>query len=293
MTFFQLPVPPLPPGTTAKGKTIVITGASSGMGFETARQVLILGATTVVLAVRDTVKGEARKASLLADRAITQANNTPNILVMSLDMANYASVRAFSEAIKAKLPALHILVLNAGIVVTKYARSTTGHERSVQVNYLSNALLIASLLPLLDATAVETGLASRITWVGRRKQTMSSLEESRPVPPGRKVLDHLDDKENFKRTQRYRDSKLLCTIFMHKLAPRLNNRRVILNMVYPGNVNTELTEHLPRIQRWTIHAIKFVRARKVEEGTRVILHAMLVAGSESHGKFLQDRERIS
>ncbi|KAI4263364.1 MAG: hypothetical protein L6R42_001490 [Xanthoria sp. 1 TBL-2021] len=292
MTFIQLPVPPLPPETTAKGKTIVITGASSGLGFETARQVLRLGAATVVLAVRNTVKGEARKASLLADPAIRQANNSPNILVMSLDMGNYASVRAFSEALRAKLPALHILVLNAGIAVSKYARSPTGHERSVQVNYLSNTLLIAKLLPLLDATAGETEVASRITWVGRRKQTMSSLEKNRPVPPARKVLDHLDNKKNFKRTQRYRDSKLLCTIFMHKLAPRLDNRRVVLNMVYPGNVNTELTEHLPRIQRWTIHAIKFVRARKVEEGTRLILHAMLVAGFESHGKFLQDRERI-
>ncbi|KAL8843987.1 MAG: hypothetical protein Q9176_001682 [Flavoplaca citrina] len=293
MTFIQLPVPPLPPDTTAKGKTIVITGASSGLGLETARQVLRLGASTVVLAVRDTQKGETCKASLLAEPAIKEATDQPNILVMSLDMDSYASVRQFSEAVKAKLPALHILVLNAGIAVTKYAKSPTGHERSVQVNYLSNALLIANMLPLLEETAKKVNAATRITWIGRRKQSSSSLEKKRQIPPASRVLDHLDKEENFKRTRRYRDSKLLCIMFMIKLAPRLNPRYVVLNMVYPGMVKTNLTEHLSLVQRLVIHAIKSVRARKVEDGTRLILHAMLVAGPESHGKFLQDKEAIS
>ncbi|KAL8914350.1 MAG: hypothetical protein Q9171_000980 [Xanthocarpia ochracea] len=292
MTFIQLPVEPNPPDTTATGKTIVITGSSSGLGFETARQVLRLGASTVVLAVRNTAKGEARKASLLKDPAIQQANDSPKILVMKLDMEDYASVQEFSDALRAELPTLHHLVLNAGIAVTKFAKSISGHERSVQVNYLSNAYLLANLLPLLQATAMETMVASRITWVGRRKQTLSSFEKKSQVPPWMSVLGHLDNKANFKRTKRYRDSKLLGIIFMHKLAPHLNPRLIVFNMVYPGMAKTDLTEHLPDVQRLTIHFIKFVRARTVEESACLIVHAMLVAGPESHGKLLMDKEFI-
>ncbi|KAL8790295.1 MAG: hypothetical protein Q9213_000647 [Squamulea squamosa] len=292
MTFIQAPVTPLPLNTTAKGKTVVITGASSGLGLETARQILRLGATTVVLAVRDTAKGEARKASLLEDQAIKRANNRPMIMVMKLDMEDYASVQRFCEAVRIELPALHYLVLNAGIAVTKYKKAISRHERSLQVNYLSNAHLLANLLPLLEATAIETGVSSRVTWIGRRKQTLSSLEKNRQIPKAQSVLKYMDQKKNFKRTKRYRDSKLLCIMFMHELAPRLNPRRVCLNMVYPGMVHTDLTEHLTLYQRYTIHLIKSIRARTVEKGTWLILHALLIAGLDSHGKLLENKELI-
>ncbi|MCJ1423700.1 hypothetical protein MMC29_001584 [Sticta canariensis] len=79
-------------------------------------------------------------------------------------------------------------------------------------------------------------------------------------------------------------------MFMYSLAPRIQKDRVLINMLCPGMVATAMSNVLPLHLRLRFSLIKAIRARRVEEGGWLILNAAVVAGPESHGKFLQDKD---
>jgi hypothetical protein len=116
---------------------------------------------------------------------------------------------------------------------------------------------------------------------------MSSLDKV-PIEAGVGILENMDKEEAFTSFQRYGDSKLLCALFMYILAPRLDPKKVTINMVCPGMVNTSMSDVLPIHLRLIMIAFKAMRARSVEVGGWIILNGALVAGLESHGKFLKD-----
>ena len=289
--FTQPKVTPLPTGINLDGKTIIITGASAGMGLETARQVLALNASTLILAVRNTTKGESCKASLLVDPSIKRHNPTPTIKVMKLDMDNYSSIQSFASTVKAEVPIVDHLLLNAGIGILKFERSVSGHERTMQVNYLSNVLLLLELLPHLEASAIKNGSPTRVTWVGSRTHLESSLsDKGKAVKNTETVIGHMDDPKYFFPFQKYNDTKLLCVMFLYELAPRLDKSKVVINMMCPGMVSTSMSDVLPIYLRIPINVVKAIRARPVEQGTWLILNAMVVMGSDSHGAFILDKD---
>jgi len=286
MNFPQPKVTSLPPDINLRGKTALITGSTAGIGLETARQLLKLHISHLVLAVRNVSKGEACK------QEIQRLNIHAKITVLELDMNSYNSVQSFAKKLQAEIPAVDILLLNAGIGLLKLERSPSGHDCVTQVNYLSNVLLIAELLPYLKASAEKSGQPSRITWVGSRMYFTTSLEKKAPMKAGESVLEHMDSKEFFFPNERYNDSKLLCAMFMYSLAQRLDKNKVILNMVCPGLINTNMTDVLPLHMRMVMGAMKFFLARPVEVGGRLFINATVVAGPESHGGFLGDKEII-
>ena len=286
MNFPQPKVTSLPPNLDLHGKTALITGATAGIGLETARQLLKLRISHLVLAVRNVSKGEACK------REIQGLNIHAKITVLELDMDNYKSVQSFAKVLQLEVSSVNILLLNAGIGLLKFERSPSGHERVTQVNYLSNALLVAELLPYLEASAEKIGQPSRITWVGSRMYFTTSLEKKAPLEVGESVLQHMDSKTFFFPNERYNDSKLLCAMFMYSLAPRLDKSKVVLNMVCPGLVNTNMTDVLPLHMRMVMGVVKTLFARPVEVGGRLFVNAIVVAGPESHGGFLGDKEII-
>ncbi|KAE8381500.1 hypothetical protein BDV26DRAFT_278711 [Aspergillus bertholletiae] len=286
MNFPQPKVTSLPPNIDLHGKTALITGATAGIGFETARQLLQLHVSHLILAVRNVSKGEACKLEL------QRLNVHAKITVLELDMDNYKSIQAFAEALQQEVPMVNILLLNAGIGLLKLERSPSGHERVTQVNYLSNALLVAELLPYLKESAEKIGQPSRITWVGSRMYFTTSLEKKAPIKAGESVLEHMDSKEFFFPSERYNDSKLLCAMFMYCLAPRLDTNKVTLNMVCPGLINTNMTDVLPLHMRLVMGVVKAILARPVEVGGRLFVNATVVAGPESHGGFLGDKDII-
>lgn len=286
MNFPQPKVTSLPPHIDLHGKTALITGATAGIGLETARQLLKLHVSHLVLAVRNVTKGETCK------RELQRLNIHAKITVLELDMDNYKSVQNFAKALQLEVPSVNILLLNAGIGLLKLERSPSGHDRVTQVNYLSNALLVAELLPYLEASAEKIDQPSRITWVGSRMYFTTSLEKKAPLKAGESVLEHMDSKEFFFPNERYNDSKLLCAMFMYSLAPRLDKSKVVLNMVCPGLVNTNMTDVLPFHMRMVMGVVKTLFARPVEVGGRLFVNATVVAGPESHGGFLGDKEVI-
>jgi NAD(P)-dependent dehydrogenase (short-subunit alcohol dehydrogenase family) len=289
MPLFQPKVTPLPAGIDLTGKSAVITGASAGLGLETARQLLALNLSTLILAVRNEPKGASCIQTLLQDPSIKSKN--PTVKVLKLDVNDNTSITAFSKTLQQTLPTLDILILNAGISRLKHNPSPTGHEETVQVNYLSNALLLATLLPYLNTSAEKTGSPTRITWVGSRMhEIMTSFPKRSPLDTCDSVLEYMDGEDTVSPLYRYADSKLLCAMFMYSLAPRLDPSKILLNMVCPGMVDTAISDFLPIYWRLPVNLVKAVRARSVEVGGWLIVNAAVVVGKESHGRYLRDKE---
>lgn len=177
--FLQPRVTPLPTDIDLTGKTAVAMGPSSGLGLELARQLLQMRASTVILAVRNVAKGEACAKDLLQDHEVPKLNPKPSIKVMELHIDRYDSVQQFASQLRDEIPVVDLLILNAGISPVTLERSPNGHARAVQVNYLSNVLLIAELLPYLQAGAEKTGSPARISWVGSwMHESLSRLQTS-------------------------------------------------------------------------------------------------------------------
>lgn len=290
MPLIQPKVTPLPSGIDLHGKSAVITGASAGLGLETARQLLTLHLSTLILAVRNETKGTACIETLLSDPTIKSKN--PIIKILPLDVNDNDSITSFAKTLPQTLPTLDILILNAGISRLKHTPSPTGHEESVQVNYLSNALLLAILLPYLNTSAEKTGSPTRVTWLGSRMhELMTSFPKRSPLAgPYTSVLEYVDAEGTVSPYSRYADSKVLCAMFMYSLAPRLDSSKVLLNMVCPGMVDTGISDFLPIYWRVLADIVKALRARSVEVGGWLVVNAAVVAGVESYGRLLGDKE---
>ena len=128
------------------GKTVVITGANSGIGKATATQLAKMGAT-VVMACRDKERGDAALAEVRA------ASKNPAVRLMILDLASQASVREFVREFESRYRRLDVLVNNAGVVLNKREMTPDGIVTAFAVNYLSPFLLTNLLLPRLVASA--------------------------------------------------------------------------------------------------------------------------------------------
>ncbi|KAJ3521338.1 hypothetical protein NM208_g13337 [Fusarium decemcellulare] len=288
---FVLPkVSPLPAGIDLSSKTAIVTGATSGIGLEITRQLVTLKISTLILAVRNVSKGEEVRKTLLSEPAIKTANPNANVQVMKLDTEDYASVQSFVEEFKGKYDKLHLLMLNAGIGTLAREFAPNGHEKNIQVNYLSNVLLTISLLPLLEATAEKKGSPTRITWTGSRAHKRTSLAGKVPLKQGEGVLQHFDTAEDIPAFARYGDSKLLSVLFQLELANHIDPDKVIVNNFCPAMVATGMSDVLPVYLRIPMDLIKAIRARSPEKAAWIGLNAALVAGKESHGRLLEDNE---
>ena len=136
------------------GRTFVITGANSGIGLETARELVSRGAT-VVLACRDLAKGQQAR-----DRIVRGASG--NALVLPLDLTDLDSVTAFSQDLRNHVPTLSALVCNAGVMGGAQASTKQGLERQMGTNHFGHAALIAGLWPQLEQAAGRVVLVSSI-----------------------------------------------------------------------------------------------------------------------------------
>lgn len=163
-------LPLLATRATSAGKTYIITGANTGLGFETAKHLALLGAVKVILAVRNPVTtGQAAKYEI--DEAIGASNNTDKVIVevWPLDLCSYASVRAFVKRATEELERIDGLILNAAVVLAK-REVAEGHAVPVTVNVMSTFLMAVLLLPVMSAMAKKhgEGMVPRIVVVTSR-----------------------------------------------------------------------------------------------------------------------------
>lgn len=195
-------------------KIIVLTGASSGIGFEIARGVLASGAVLVPL-LRDNAKS---RAALLR----WQAEFGPqSISPFYADLSDLDQVRASARAILARFPKVDVLINNAGLQRFDYAQTSKGLELTWTVNFLAPVLLTHMLLPALTRAG-----AGRIVNTGSMVERWGHLDAT-PRP------------ERFDGHQAYYRSKLALTMFGYALARRLDGTGVHLATFEPGMVRTD------------------------------------------------------
>ena len=137
--------PPADTKPSFAGKTVIVTGSNTGVGFEAALKLAQTGAAHLILAVRSLKKGEGARARIQA-----AAGKTSTIIdVWELDMLSYPSIQAFAARVNKELPRLDYAILNAGISPAVYNQSVYGWESTEQVNVLSTTLLGLLLIPKL------------------------------------------------------------------------------------------------------------------------------------------------
>ncbi|OAA35230.1 NAD(P)-binding domain protein [Beauveria brongniartii RCEF 3172] len=186
-----------------------------------------LGLSKLVIGARNEEKGKAAVADLQKSR-----DGKATIESWPLDLASYDSVVAFAKRVES-LQRMDYAVLNAGMCATTFRiNESTGHEETIQVNYLSSALLAALLLPVAKAKRVVQGGPTRITVTSSDVSSWTSFKEKSNVP----LLAALD-KGASDLTDRMMVSKLLCQFYISELSKRVPSSVVTINCATPGMVH--------------------------------------------------------
>jgi len=219
------PVPEPTKETTApslKDRICLVTGASSGIGLETAIGLARFGAT-IVIVCRDRTKGEAAVAGIKV-----QSGND-SVRLMIADLASQESVRKLASDFKEEFASLHVLVNNAGTFSTKRQVTGDGMEMTFAVNYLARFLLTNLLLDVLKSSA-----PARIIDVAGAYHRRGRID-----------FDDLQGEKGYSGARANRHSKLANILFTYELARRLAGTDVTANCLHPGAVATPIIEKDP------------------------------------------------
>ncbi|KAK6203994.1 hypothetical protein LQW54_008567 [Pestalotiopsis sp. IQ-011] len=279
--FLASPRPP-PEDTDLTDKTAIVTGATSGLGLEASRQLLSLGLSRLIMAVRSIEKGERVAAELRAQFP------DADIRVWSLEMESYRSVRAFALHAGEELTRLDMAVLNAGVQALHFETAPeTGHEKLLQVNYLSTMLLAILLLPTLRAKS-PPGEPGRLTIVSSGTARGARVD----WPAGGVILSSLDDKHQpWSPVTRYAVTKLLGHLFVINLASHIDGQDVVVNLVDPGLVkdtNLQGGSSAPLPIAVFFYYMKALLGRPLPIGASTYVDAIVAKGVESHGCYVAD-----
>jgi NAD(P)-dependent dehydrogenase (short-subunit alcohol dehydrogenase family) len=212
------------------GRTAVITGANTGLGYETATALVAKGAH-VVLAVRNTDKGKDAAAR------ITSAHHGATVDVQKLDLTSLDSVRQAADELRSKHDTIDLLINNAGVMMTPKETTQDGFELQFGTNHLGHfaftGLLLDRLLPVS----------------GSRVVTVSSVGH-RFARNGIR-FDDLQWEKDYSRIGAYGQAKLANLMFTYELQRRLQGTNTIAAAAHPGGSRTELTRNLP----WVVGAV--------------------------------------
>ncbi|XP_068502743.1 short-chain dehydrogenase TIC 32, chloroplastic-like isoform X6 [Phaseolus vulgaris] len=221
-------------GIDASHLTAIVTGATSGIGVETAR-VLALRGVHVVMGIRNMAAGAEIKETILRD------NPTAKIGMMELDLSSLESVRKFAAQFKSCGLPLNILVNNAGIMATPFKLSKDNIELQFATNHIGHFLLTNLLLETMKQTAIEQRKEGRIVNVSSRRHKLSYPEGIR--------FDKINDESGYNSLSAYGQSKLANVLHANELARRLKvtnlveqeeGTKITANSISPGPIATNL-----------------------------------------------------
>lgn len=227
-------------GLDLSGLTIAITGANSGLGYETMRVLALRGAHIIGIA-RTQEKAEEACANI-------QGETTP----MFLDLADWESVVRCAEGIRAMNIPLDGLITNAGIMALPELELVNGVEKQFAVNHLGHFILINQLRePVLAAP--------------QGRFTMLSSRAHRRADKGIE-FDNLDGSQHYDPWTAYGVSKLANALCARELAVQISHTEATSNSVHPGVIRTNLVKNLPTWQQWGAKYLGWLFLKTVEEG---------------------------
>lgn len=200
-----------------QGKTVVVTGGNSGIGFETAAALASMGAR-VLLTARSADKGRAAVA------ALTQRVTDAKVQLVVFDLGDLASVRRGAAEILEQAARLDVLVNNAGLVLTERAETVDGYEATFAINHLGPFLLTNLLLERLTAST-----PARVVNVASTAHNAARKGIS---------FDDLQATHGYRGIHVYGQSKLANILFTLELSRRLAGSGVTANALHPGTVRT-------------------------------------------------------
>jgi NAD(P)-dependent dehydrogenase (short-subunit alcohol dehydrogenase family) len=203
---------------TMSGKTCLVTGATSGIGKETALRLAMLGATVIIVA-RDAARGAA------AGEEIRRRVPLAQVETMTADLSSLAQVRRLAGEVQARCDRLDVLVNNAGVISMRRQLTADGLETTFATNHLGPFLLANLLRGLLERSA-----PARVVTV-----SSAAHQQVRTIP-----WDDLPRGAQAGQGQAYPLSKLLNILFTLELAKRLAGTGVTANCLHPGFVRTAL-----------------------------------------------------
>jgi NAD(P)-dependent dehydrogenase (short-subunit alcohol dehydrogenase family) len=211
-------------GIDLSGRHAVVTGASSGLGTETARALALRGAS-VTLACRDLEAGREIAES------ITASTGNAHIEVMALDLTRPDAIRAFAEAFAARHERLHLLINNAGVMACPLERTERGWEMQFGTNHIGHFLLTCLLAPQLRA-----GAPARVVNLSSAGHRFADVDFSDPNYESRP----------YDKWEAYGQSKTANVLFSVELNQRLASDGVEAFAVHPGGIMTNLGRHLQK-----------------------------------------------
>lgn len=205
------------------GRNILITGGNSGIGYEMALALAGQG-DRVIIAARDLAKSQA------AVQSIQAAHAGAPIEAMALDLGDFADVDRFARELLAKMPAIDVLILNAGLYTMKLHRLASGLEAMMGIMHFGHFRLMRHLLD-----AVKAAPRARVIVTSSVMHQYGRIDEASFRDPARHRIGLLA----------YGQAKLANLLFTRELARRLQGTPVTVNAFHPGPVATGIYREAP------------------------------------------------
>ena len=205
---------------TMRGKVCLVTGATSGIGYVTARALAEMGATVIAVG-RNREKGEA----IVAD--IKRRSGSDTVAFMRADLSSQASIRALATTFTDQYDRLHVLVNNAGGIFATRETTVDGIEMTFALDHLAPFLLTELLLPTLKASA-----PARVVTVSSSAQAFGKIN-----------FDDLQGAKRYSAWRAYNQAKLANVLFTYELARRLAGTGVTATCLHPGLVATGFAQN--------------------------------------------------
>eukprot|EP01124_Arcella_intermedia_P005279 TRINITY_DN13116_c0_g1_i1.p1 TRINITY_DN13116_c0_g1~~TRINITY_DN13116_c0_g1_i1.p1 ORF type:complete len:320 (-),score=49.34 TRINITY_DN13116_c0_g1_i1:82-1041(-) len=250
-----------------EGRVVVVTGAYAGIGFETTRELVRLGAH-VVLGCRD-----EKRAGVALGR-IKAEGYSGTCEFIRLDLSSRASIEEFAKTFKSRHGKLHILINNAGVMACPQWNTSEGFEMQFGTNHLGHFLLTYLLIDPLQAAA-----PSRVVVVSSRSHEKATIN----------FTDVHFKRRSYSAAEAYGQSKLANILFTKEFSNKFAEKGITAYCLHPGVVRTELSRHFNHTVLCLLSPLIWYFTKSPQRGAQTSLYCALAPNIEKHsGKYFTD-----